>query len=142
MAWSSGKDSAWALHVAREAGDLEVVGLLTTLTEPYHRISMHAVRDDLLQAQADAVGLPVHRVIIPSPCTDEQYAAAMQASMEAAKADGVSHVVFGEETRDALHFRVGGEERDIAIVDPLFLALVVAAQQGAAADAERCDVWA
>ena len=68
MAWSSGKDSAWALHVLRGQPDVEVVGLLTTLNGPADRVAMHAVSHELLRRQADAVGLPLRTVALPSPC--------------------------------------------------------------------------
>jgi len=96
LAWSSGKDSAWALHVARRSGEFEIVSLLTTVNDTHCRVSMHAVRDDVLELQARATGLPLHKVVIPSPCPDEAYAAAMRRVMESAKADGVTHVIFGD----------------------------------------------
>lgn len=96
VAWSTGKDSAWALHEVRRAGELEVVGLLTTVTAPYQRVSMHAVRIELLAAQAAATGLPVHVVEIPAPCPDEVYAQAMADTLAAAREGGVTHVVFGD----------------------------------------------
>lgn len=96
VAWSTGKDSAWALHEARRAGEVEVVGLLTTVTTPFRRVSMHAVRVELLEAQAAAAGLPVTIVDIPSPCPNEVYEHAMALAMIAAKARGVTHVVFGD----------------------------------------------
>jgi uncharacterized protein (TIGR00290 family) len=96
VAWSTGKDSAWALHEARRAGELDIVGLLTTVTAPYQRVTMHAVRVDLLRAQAEAAGLPVHIVEIPAPCPDEVYAQAMATTLAAAKERGVTHVVFGD----------------------------------------------
>ena len=95
-AWSSGKDSLWALHVARQSPDLDVVGLLTTITEPYHRVSMHAVREELLEAQAAALGLQVCRVYIPAPCSDEQYSAAMRRALDGACQQGVTRMVFGD----------------------------------------------
>ena len=76
LAWSSGKDSAFALHVLRAQG-VAVAGLLTTINEAYDRVAMHAVRLDLLRAQAEAVGLPLVEVRIPSPCPNEAYEAAM-----------------------------------------------------------------
>jgi uncharacterized protein (TIGR00290 family) len=94
-AWSTGKDSAWALHEARRAG-VDVVGLLTTVTATYHRVSMHAVRIELLEAQADAVGLPLTVVEIPAPCPNEVYERAMADVMSAARTRGVDHVVFGD----------------------------------------------
>lgn len=96
LAWSSGKDSAWALHEARRAGDVDVVGLLTTYTEAYDRVAMHGVRIALVQAQADAVGLPLTLVPIPSPCPNEIYEARMAEAMTTARAAGVTHIVFGD----------------------------------------------
>jgi uncharacterized protein (TIGR00290 family) len=96
IAWSSGKDSAWALHEARRGGEVDVVGLLTTYTEPHDRVSMHGVRLELLRAQADAVGLPLHLVPIPAPCPNEIYEARMAEALAAARAGGVTHVVFGD----------------------------------------------
>lgn len=96
IAWSTGKDCAWALHAARQQDELEVVGMLATITRPYGRVSMHGVREELLAAQAEAAGLPLHRVMIPADCTDEVYGAAMREAMEEARAGGVAHVVFGD----------------------------------------------
>ena len=73
LSWSSGKDSAWSLHVLRQDPNLEVVGLLTTLNEAFDRVAMHAVRRELLEAQAEAAGLPLQAVPIPWPCSNEQY---------------------------------------------------------------------
>lgn len=95
-AWSSGKDGAWALHVARQRGEVEVTGLLTTVTEDYGRVSMHGVREELLTAQAESVGLPLHVVRIPAGCTDEMYQEKMRACMLEAKSEGVSAVIFGD----------------------------------------------
>ena len=96
MAWSSGKDCAWALHSVRQSGELEIVGLLTTISDSFHRISMHGVREALLEAQAVALGLPLHRVRIPTPCPDEVYSDLMRASLAQAKAEGVTSVIFGD----------------------------------------------
>jgi uncharacterized protein (TIGR00290 family) len=96
IAWSSGKDSAWALYEARRAGDCEVVGALTTVTETFGRVSMHGVRDDLLAAQLDAAGLPSVRVLIPFPCPNEVYEARMAAALSEAKAAGITQVIFGD----------------------------------------------
>jgi uncharacterized protein (TIGR00290 family) len=96
LSWSSGKDSAWALHLLRQQSDLEVVGLLTTVNEVADRVAMHAVRSELLHAQAKAIGLPVHVVGIPSPCSNEQYQAAMTLAIERAKADGITAMAFGD----------------------------------------------
>jgi len=96
IAWSSGKDGAWALHVVRQGGELEVTGMLCTLTEPYDRVSMHGVRSELVAAQARAAGLRLHRVAIPAPCPDGAYEAAMARAMATAAAEGVTHVIFGD----------------------------------------------
>jgi uncharacterized protein (TIGR00290 family) len=96
MAWSSGKDSAWALHLARQGNDVDVIGLLTTITDSYRRVSMHGVRDELLGAQSRALGLPLHRVRIPTPCPNDTYEAAIRSALETAKAEGVTHIVFGD----------------------------------------------
>jgi uncharacterized protein (TIGR00290 family) len=96
LAWSSGKDSAMTLHVLRERGDVEVVGLLTTVNETHDRVAMHAVRRTLLEAQAEAAGLPLRVVSIPWPCPNEAYEAAMERAMDAARRDGVTAVAFGD----------------------------------------------
>ena len=96
VAWSSGKDAAYALHEVRRAGGLEVVGLLTTVTRAFDRVAMHGVREALLEAQAASVGLPLERVKIPYPCPNDVYEQAMGAALGAAGARGVTHVVFGD----------------------------------------------
>jgi uncharacterized protein (TIGR00290 family) len=96
IAWSSGKDSAWALHEIRRAGGYEVVGALTTVTETAGRVSMHGVRKELLAAQLDAAELRPILVPIPWPCPNDVYEARMQTTLAAAKADGVTHVIFGD----------------------------------------------
>jgi uncharacterized protein (TIGR00290 family) len=96
LCWSSGKDSAWALHTVRQQGEIEVVGLLTTVTEPYQRVAMHGVRESLLAAQADAAGLPLIRVPIPAPCPNEVYQQAMGQAIVEAKRQGVTHMIFGD----------------------------------------------
>jgi uncharacterized protein (TIGR00290 family) len=96
IAWSSGKDSAWALHEVRRAGEYEVVGALTTVTETFGRVSMHGVREDLLAAQLAAAGLARIRVPIPFPCPNDVYETRMATTLAAAKAQGVSHIIFGD----------------------------------------------
>ena len=96
LAWSSGKDSAFALHVLRQRDDVEVVGLLTTVNETHDRVAMHAVRRTLLEAQAAAAGLPLTLVRIPHPCSDVAYEAAMGRALEEARASGVVGVAFGD----------------------------------------------
>jgi uncharacterized protein (TIGR00290 family) len=96
IAWSSGKDSAWALHEVQRAGDYEVVGALTTVTDGFARVSMHGVREELLQAQLKAAGLAPIVVRIPYPCPNEIYEREMAAAVRAAKARGVTHIIFGD----------------------------------------------
>jgi uncharacterized protein (TIGR00290 family) len=96
LSWSSGKDCAWALHVLREQAAHEVVGLMTTVNATANRVAMHAVRHDLLQSQAAAVGLPLLEVPIPSPCSNREYETAMSAAASRMRADGVQAVAFGD----------------------------------------------
>jgi uncharacterized protein (TIGR00290 family) len=96
LSWSSGKDSAWALHLLRKSADVEVVGLLTTINQVADRVSMHAVRRELLEAQADAVGLPLFPVPIPFPCSNAEYEAAMKTAVERARHAGISLMAFGD----------------------------------------------
>jgi uncharacterized protein (TIGR00290 family) len=96
IAWSSGKDSAWALHQVRRAGEFDVVAALTTVTETFARVSMHGVREELLRTQLDACGLPGIMVRIPFPCPNERYELEMEAAIGQAKASGITHVIFGD----------------------------------------------
>jgi uncharacterized protein (TIGR00290 family) len=96
LAWSSGKDSAWSLHVLRQRTDVQVVGLLSTMSEAHDRVAMHAVRRTLLEAQSRAAGLPLTLVRIPSPCSNAEYEAAMGQAVASARAAGVRGVAFGD----------------------------------------------
>ena len=96
IAWSSGKDSAWALHETRVTGDFEIVGALTTVTDRFHRVSMHGVREELLRAQLDAAGLRPVIIHIPYPCPNEIYERKMAEAVAAARASGVTHMIFGD----------------------------------------------
>lgn len=96
IAWSSGKDSAFALHEVRRAGGIDVAGALTTVTDSFGRVSMHGVREELLRAQCEAAGLPAITVRIPYPCPNEIYEREMAAAIRNAKADGVTHMIFGD----------------------------------------------
>ena len=96
LSWSSGKDSAWALHVLRQQPDLEVVGLLTTFNEEFDRVAMHAVRWELVEAEAAAAGLPLIPVILPYPCSNEISEERMKEAIAEARATGITHVAFGE----------------------------------------------
>lgn len=96
VSWSSGKDSAFALHEARRSGMAEIVGVLTTLNEAYDRVAMHGVRNSLLDRQIAALGLPCLKVPLPDPCPMAAYEARMADACAAMKARGVDHVVFGD----------------------------------------------
>ncbi len=96
LSWSSGKDSAWALHQLRQEADVEVVGLLTTFNEAADRVAMHAVRHRLVEAQAAATGLPLWPVLLPWPCANADYEARMDAALARARSEGVTHVAFGD----------------------------------------------
>jgi len=96
IAWSSGKDSAWALHEMRRADDCEIVGALTTVTDTFERVSMHGVRQDLLLAQLAAAELPPLLVPIPYPCPNGVYETRMAAALADAKVAGVTRIVFGD----------------------------------------------
>ncbi|HET8972123.1 MAG TPA: ATP-binding protein [Pseudolabrys sp.] len=96
IAWSSGKDSAWALHETRVTGDFEIVGALTTVTDTFHRVSMHGVREELLCAQLDAAGLRPIIIHIPYPCPNDIYERKMTVAIAAARASGVTYMIFGD----------------------------------------------
>lgn len=96
LAWSSGKDSAWALHLLRRQPGVSVVGLLTTFNEAAGRVSMHAVRRELVEAQAAAAGLPLWPVLLPWPCSNQDYEDRMRAVCTQARLDGVQAIAFGD----------------------------------------------
>jgi len=95
LAWSSGKDSAWTLHVLRRQG-IEVSALLTTLNEAADRVAMHGVRRSLLETQADSAGLPLWQVPLPWPCTNDDYEARMAEACRRAVAEGFTSIAFGD----------------------------------------------
>lgn len=106
MSWSSGKDSTLALHEILIAGEVEVVGLLTTVNAVAERVAMHGVRRDLLEAQAEALGLPVHVVELPWPCPNEVYEERMAAAVTEAREAGIEIVGFGDLfLEDVRHYR-------------------------------------
>jgi uncharacterized protein (TIGR00290 family) len=96
VSWSSGKDSAWALHEVRRANQIEPVGLLTTVNETFGRVSIHGVREDLLRRQASETELPLRTVSIPHPCSNAIYEEAVLAELDRARVEGITHVVFGD----------------------------------------------
>jgi len=95
LSWSSGKDSAWTLHVLRQQG-VDVVGLLTSFNEAAGRVSMHAVRQVLVEAQASAAGLALWPLYLPWPCSNDQYEQRMRVVIDRAREDGITHVAFGD----------------------------------------------
>jgi uncharacterized protein (TIGR00290 family) len=96
LSWSSGKDSAWTLHLLRQQPELEVAGLLTTFNETADRVAMHAVRRTLVEAQARAAGLPLWPVRLPWPCSNAEYEERMRAVLARAREAGITHVAFGD----------------------------------------------
>ena len=96
VSWSSGKDCAFALHQVITGGQVEVVGLLTTLNEENDRIAMHGVRKELLQMQLDALGLPAEMVMLPMPCDNETYRQRVGLAVETLRGRGAKQVIFGD----------------------------------------------
>jgi uncharacterized protein (TIGR00290 family) len=96
LSWSSGKDSAWSLHVLRQRGEYEVVGLLTSFNQTADRVAMHAVRRSLVKLQADAAGLPLWEVPLPYPCSNQEYESAMQAVCARAVSEDIEGIAFGD----------------------------------------------
>lgn len=119
LSWSSGKDSAWALHVLRQNEGVEVVALLTTFNHAMDRVAMHAVRRMLVRAQAERAGLPLWEVELPWPCSNEQYEQRMAEACQRALDAGVEQVAFGDlYLRDVREYR----ERQLAGtgLEPIF----------------------
>jgi uncharacterized protein (TIGR00290 family) len=122
VSWSSGKDSAWMVHLLQKRGDVEIGALLTTINEPAQRVAMHAVRVEVLQAQAAALGFPLWMVPIPSPCPNDVYERAMRAAVARAVSEGFTHAAFGdlflEDIRKYREDRLAGS--GLAPMFPLF----------------------
>jgi uncharacterized protein (TIGR00290 family) len=119
LSWSSGKDSAWALHILRRQPDIEVIGLFCTVNQEFGRVSMHAVRLDLLQRQAEHAGLPVQLIPIPNPCSDSEYNAIMTDFIKRARQEGIEYFAFAdlflEDIRKYREARLAGTE-----ITPIF----------------------
>lgn len=96
LSWSSGKDSAWALHKLRQDPAIEVVGLFTTLNQAFDRVAMHGVRRQLLEQQADGVGLPLITLDLPWPCSNEEYGRIMTDFIADVQLRGIRHMAFGD----------------------------------------------
>jgi uncharacterized protein (TIGR00290 family) len=96
VSWSSGKDSAWMLHVLKQDASIEIGALLTTMNEAFDRVAMHAVRRTLVEEQARATGIPLWTVPLPWPCSNEDYESRMRVAVARAVAEGFTHVAFGD----------------------------------------------
>jgi len=96
LSWSSGKDSAWTLHVLQQQEDLEVVGLFCTYNEKFERGAMHAVRNELIRLQAESAGLPLQLIPIPDPCSDSEYNKIMTDFIEQVKSQEIDCIAFGD----------------------------------------------
>jgi|SRR6185437_5197308 len=96
LSWSSGKDSAWALHVLRRDAGIELCGLITTINGEFDRVAMHGTRRTVLEAQAAAAGLPLWAVPLPWPCSNDVYEERMGALCSRAVAEGINAVAFGD----------------------------------------------
>ncbi len=96
LSWSSGKDSAWCLHLLRQSQEYEVVALLTTMNSAFDRVAMHSTRRRLLELQAEAAGLPLWTVPLPWPCSNEQYEAVMAEACARAVREGIRTIAFGD----------------------------------------------
>ncbi len=96
VSWSSGKDSAWTLHLLRQQSEYEITGLITTINTAFDRVAMHGSRRLLVEAQARAAGLPLIAVPLPWPCSNADYECAMKKVCDQAVADGVTAIAFGD----------------------------------------------
>ena len=96
LSWSSGKDSAWALRTLREQGRYEIAGLLTTLNSTHQRVAMHAVRERLLDLQAEAAGLPLWKIPLPWPCPNGVYESLMTGAMDRCRTEGITAIAYGD----------------------------------------------
>jgi uncharacterized protein (TIGR00290 family) len=96
LSWSSGKDSAWSLHLLRQDPEIEVIALVTTINQEFDRVAMHAVRRELVELQAEAAGLPLWLAPLPWPCSNEQYEARMREVCARALREGVQAMAFGD----------------------------------------------
>jgi uncharacterized protein (TIGR00290 family) len=96
LSWSSGKDSAWTLHLLRQRPDIQIAALITTFNSEANRVAMHAVRRALVEAQAERTGIPFWPVELPWPCSNAEYENRMRAVCQRAIAEGITAVAFGD----------------------------------------------
>jgi uncharacterized protein (TIGR00290 family) len=119
LSWSSGKDSAWTLHLLRKQPDIQVAALVTTFNSAADRVAMHAVRRDLVETQAGQTGLPLWSVELPWPCSNLDYEERMRTVCQRATAEGIAAIAFGDlflqEIRD---YRV--RQLEGSGIEPLF----------------------
>jgi len=118
LSWSSGKDSAWALHLLRQDPGIELLGLFTVMNGQFNRVSMHSTRRELLQRQADAVGLPLQTINLPYPCTNERYDTIMRQFVMESAADEVTYMAFGDLALEDIRVKTGLREQGLK---PYFL---------------------
>ena len=119
LSWSSGKDSAWALHILQQSNDIEVIGLFTTINRVHRRVAMHAVSDRMLRAQARAIGLPLQELKIPYPCSDAEYAGVMERFLAEATTQGIKKIAFGDLALEDIR-RYREEKMRHTGIEPLF----------------------
>ena len=96
LSWSSGKDSAWALHVLQQQKDVEIIGLFCTYNEKFERGAMHGVQIELIRQQAEKTGLPLQLIPIPDPCSDAEYKTIMADFIKQVKSRGIDNIAFGD----------------------------------------------
>ena len=119
LSWSSGKDSAWSLHVLRQRSEYEVAGLLTTFNDEVDRVAMHAVRRALVEEQAVAADLPLWSVPLPWPCSNEQYESLMAQTCAKAIAEGIEGIAFGDLfLEDVRAYRI--KQLAVTSLEPIF----------------------
>src|SRR3989442_14465870 len=108
LSWSSGKDSAWTLYRLRAEPKTEVVGLLTSFNQTANRVSMHAVRRELVEAQAAELDLPLWPVLLPDPRSNEAYLREMARAIKRARQEQITHIAFGAPfLEDVREYRIG-----------------------------------
>lgn len=122
LSWSGGKDSALALHALQQHSEYDVRGLLTSINEHYQRISMHGVREALLDSQAEAIGLPLYKVRLSERPSNEEYERQMRAALQDITAQGIRHIAFGDLfLEDIREYRIRQlQQMDMQAVFPLW----------------------
>ena len=119
LSWSTGKDSAWALHLLRQDPRIDLVGLFTVMNKKYNRVSMHATRSEMLRRQAEAVCLPIQMINLPDPCTDKQCDDIMRQFITASVAKEIELMAFGDLClEDVRKYREGQLKK--TGIDPIF----------------------